>query len=113
VKPIDAEEGGPDETALRFYAAQNQMKRVAAEIERLRGRHPGARVMIYPKRGGQLARELKWLGSYRYGVCNVGGASVEEMVARFAAVCADIDFHPRAGLVPGTETATAAALGDD
>lgn len=40
VKPIDAEEGGPDETALRYYAAQNQMKRVAAEIERLRRLYP-------------------------------------------------------------------------
>ncbi|MBX9761056.1 MAG: hypothetical protein K2Y29_19925, partial [Beijerinckiaceae bacterium] len=40
VKPIDAEEGGPDETALRFYAAQNQMKRVAIETERLRRLYP-------------------------------------------------------------------------
>jgi hypothetical protein len=43
IKPIDAEEGGADETALRFYAAQNQMKRVAAEIERLRRLYPSWR----------------------------------------------------------------------
>ena len=43
IKPIDAEEGGADETALRYYAAQNQMKRVAAEIERLRRLYPSWR----------------------------------------------------------------------
>ncbi|MFN3892953.1 MAG: hypothetical protein ACK4MV_21360 [Beijerinckiaceae bacterium] len=43
VKPIDAEEGGADETALRYYAAQNQMRRVAAEIERLRRLYPSWR----------------------------------------------------------------------
>lgn len=43
IKPIDAEEGGPDETALRYYAGQNQMKRVGAEIERLRRLYPSWR----------------------------------------------------------------------
>lgn len=40
IKAIDAEEGGPDETALRYYAAQNQPKRVALEIERLQRLYP-------------------------------------------------------------------------
>ena len=40
IKPIDAEEGGPDDTALRFYAAQNQPRRVAIELERLRRLYP-------------------------------------------------------------------------
>jgi hypothetical protein len=83
-----------------------------AEIERLRLRHPGTRIMVYPKRGGELAREMKWLGSYRYAVCNVGGASVEEMTARFAAICADIDFHPGGRLVLAAEPVPAAVLGD-
>ncbi|MDP2354690.1 MAG: hypothetical protein Q8M31_01330 [Beijerinckiaceae bacterium] len=43
IKPIDAEEGGADETALRYYAAQNQMNRVTAEIERLRRLYPSWR----------------------------------------------------------------------
>ena len=43
IKPIDAEEGGADETALRYYAAQNQTRRVAAEIERLRRLYPSWR----------------------------------------------------------------------
>jgi len=84
-----------------------------AEIARLRERHPGTRIMVYPKRGGELAREMKWLGSYRYAVCNVGGASVDEMTARFAAICADIDFHPGGRVAPAPEPVTAAVLGDD
>jgi hypothetical protein len=69
------------------------------DIAALQARHPDAHVMIYRKRGADLAREMKWLGSYRYAVCNLGAPSVEAMHARFARICADIDFHPR-GLRP-------------
>ena len=66
----------------------------AREIAELRARHPDAHLMVYPKRGVDLRREVKWLGSYRYGVVNLGGASVEEMFAAFDRVRADIAFHP-------------------
>jgi biotin carboxylase len=65
-----------------------------AEIARLQARHPGAYVMIYRKRGADLRREMKWLGSYRYGTVNVGGATLEEMFARFERICREIAFHP-------------------
>lgn len=84
----------------------------AAEIGRLRARHADGRLMIYPKRGADLAREMKWLGSYRYGVFNTGGDSVEEMEERFARLCADIDFHPRGSLLAPTEPRPAAVLGE-
>ena len=58
-------------------------------------RNPDAHVMIYPKRGADLAREMKWLGTYRYAVFNTGGATREEMLENFAGVDRDIDFHPR------------------
>ncbi len=83
----------------------------AAQIERLRALDPDAHVMIYPKRGADLARELKWLGSYRYGVVNLGGATLEEMFERFAAISARIDFHPASGAA-GAQ-ALAAETGDD
>jgi hypothetical protein len=67
------------------------------EIRALAARHPGGHLMVYRKRGGDLAREMKWLGSYRYCVFNTGGATLEEMFAAFARLAADIDFHPRAG----------------
>jgi hypothetical protein len=64
------------------------------EIARLQARHPEAHVMIYAKRGADLRREMKWLGSYRYGVFNLGARSLEEMFAAFHRIYADIAFHP-------------------
>jgi hypothetical protein len=64
------------------------------EIRELQARNPDIHVMIYRKRGVDLRRELKWLGSYRYGVFNVGGNSLEEMFGRFHRICAEITFHP-------------------
>lgn len=72
----------------------------AAEIQALQTRHPDAHVMVYPKRGADLAREIKWLGSYRYGVFNLGGATLEEMFARFHRICREITFHPASHELP-------------
>jgi hypothetical protein len=81
-----------------------------AEIEGLQARHPDARVMIYRKRGADLAREMKWLGSYRYGVFNLGGASLEDMFGQFHRLCAHITFHPHGHRLPDVEMLLA---GDD
>ncbi len=67
----------------------------AGEIARLRGRHPGATIMVYPKRGADLRREMKWLGSYRYGVVNLGAASAGELFAAYGRIHRDFAFHPR------------------
>lgn len=86
----------------------------ATEIERLQVRHADVRTMLYPKRGADLARELKWLGSYRYGVFNLGAPSLEEMFARFHRLCAEIDFHPRNHRQPDISLMLAqAGAGDD
>jgi len=67
---------------------------VRGEIESLRRRHANARLMVYPKRGADLARERKWLGSYRYAVANLGAASAESLVQSARRLHADITFHP-------------------
>lgn len=74
-----------------------------AEIAALKARHPDAYVMLYPKRGADLAREMKWLGSYRYGVFNFGGDTLEEMFTRFHRICTEITFHPAGHRVPDLE----------
>jgi hypothetical protein len=66
------------------------------EIGELAARHAEGHLMVYPKRGADLAREMKWLGTYRYAVFNTGGATREEMLASFERMDRDIDFHPRA-----------------
>jgi biotin carboxylase len=76
----------------------------AGEIRGLRDRHPGARIMVYPKRGADLRREMKWLGSYRYGVVNLGAGSPGELFAAYGRIHRDFAFHPR-----GLEDARAGA----
>ncbi|MGZ5595332.1 MAG: ATP-grasp domain-containing protein [Usitatibacter sp.] len=71
-----------------------------AEVAALQARHPDVHVMIYRKRGADLAREMKWLGSYRYGVFNLGGDTLEDLFARFHRLCAHITFHPRSHRLP-------------
>ena len=86
----------------------------AGEIRALQARNPDARVMIYPKRGADLAREMKWVGSYKYAAINLGGATLEELFTRFRSLCAQIDFHPRGHEVPDIATFLArTAPGDD
>lgn len=83
------------------------------EIAALQARNPGMHVMIYPKRGADLRREMKWLGSYRYGVFNVGGATLEEMFGRFRRVCEEITFHPTGRLPALAGLLEGSPLGDD
>lgn len=42
--------------------------------------HPDALLMLYPRRGGALRREMRWLGSYRYAVLNLGARDHEELL---------------------------------
>jgi hypothetical protein len=64
------------------------------DLDALAARHGEGHLMVYRKRGADLAREMKWLGSYRYGVFNTGGATLDEMFASYARLVRDIDFHP-------------------
>ena len=55
------------------------------QIARAQQEFPEARLMLYLKRGAALAREMKWLGSYRYAVVNMGAGSAEDLQRRFEA----------------------------
>ena len=83
------------------------------EVAALEARNPGTHVMIYPKRGADLHREMKWLGSYRYGVFNVGGATLEEMFGRFHRICEQITFHPMSRRPALGDLLEDSPLGDD
>ncbi len=54
----------------------------AEQIARVQRDYPEARLMLYLKRGLALAREMKWLGSYRYAVVNMGAASSDDLHRR-------------------------------
>lgn len=44
--------------------------------------HPDAMLFVYPKRGHSLARDFKWLGSYRYGIIHLGGRDAQHLRER-------------------------------
>ncbi len=66
----------------------------AATLARVRALYPDAAVMLYLKRGLALAREMKWLGSYRYAVVNLGGASEQDLESRYLAIQRLLGFEP-------------------
>jgi hypothetical protein len=53
------------------------------QIARAQREFPEARLMLYLKRGASLAREMKWMGSYRYAVVNMGASSSDDLHRRF------------------------------
>ena len=61
-----------------------------AEIER---RFEDSRIMVYVKRGASLAREFKWLGSYRYCLINLGGHSHDDLRHRYHAARRELAFE--------------------
>ncbi len=54
----------------------------AAQIAGVNRGFPEARLMLYLKRGLALANEMKWLGSYRYAVVNLGAGSSADLQQR-------------------------------
>lgn len=63
--------------------AAEPTRELIAQVQR---DYPDARLMLYLKRGAGLAREMKWLGSYRYAVVNMGAGSADDLHQRFQAM---------------------------
>ncbi len=64
-----------------------------AKVAWLEAFDPDAHLMTYIKRGGALAREMKWLGSHRYAVLNLGGANEAELVDKCNAIERHFEFE--------------------
>jgi hypothetical protein len=41
-------------------------------------------LFCFPKSAGQIERDFKWLGSYRYGIMHLGGRDQADLAARCA-----------------------------
>ena len=48
---------------------------------------PEARLELYPKKGGSLQRDLKWLGSHRWAILNLPGLDEADLRARYETIC--------------------------
>jgi biotin carboxylase len=63
------------------------------ELNWLKQTYPDARLLAYPKQGASLAREIKWLGSYRYAVLNLGGADWADLMQRHDDIAQHLTFN--------------------
>lgn len=59
-----------------------------AQRRALARQFPDAMLFPFPKGPGQIARDFKWLGSYRYGILHLGGRDRVDLQARCAAASA-------------------------
>lgn len=79
------------------------------QIARVEQRHPDARLMLYLKRGADLAREMKWLGSHRFAIVNIGGRDRDDLYARHRDIRELLGFERHAGPEPAPMWRPAAA----
>ncbi len=54
----------------------------ALQTAQLKALFPDHLLLQFPKAGHSLARDFKWLGSYRYGIVHMGGADAADLRAR-------------------------------
>ncbi len=76
----------------KFGRARLRNAPSAAELHDVRRRHRDLRLMVYVKKGASLDRELKWLGSYRYAVLNLGAMDHRGLFDRFHTVSRELLF---------------------
>jgi hypothetical protein len=58
---------------------------------------PDALLFPFPKTPGQIARDFKWLGSYRYGILHLGGRDAGDLAARCVAASDLLGWTPTCG----------------
>jgi biotin carboxylase len=59
-----------------------------AQQRELERQFPDAMLFCFPKTAGQIARDFKWLASYRYGILHLGGRDPAELADRCTAASA-------------------------
>lgn len=66
----------------------------AAQRSALARQFPDALLFVFPKRGHALARDFKWLGSYRYGIVHLHGRDEAQLRQRCEAASALLGWTP-------------------
>ena len=78
---------------FREFIGATKIAPSGAEIAWLGHHYPDALLHTYIKEGNSRWREVKWLGSYRYAVLNMGGRDHHDLLARHDHVCRNITFE--------------------
>lgn len=76
------------------------------QIATIHQRYPDAKLMLYLKRGNGLAREMKWLGSHRYAVLNLGGRDAADLHSRYEDIRRELALDTGAGLASNNRRAS-------
>jgi hypothetical protein len=66
----------------------------ASHRRALAQRFPDALLLVFPKTSGQIRRDFKWLGSYRYGILHLGGRNALDLHARCEAASRLLGWPP-------------------
>ncbi len=66
----------------------------AARQRALAQQFPEAMLFSFPKTPGQIGRDFKWLGSYRYGILHLGGRDALDLCARCEAASRLLGWPP-------------------
>lgn len=69
----------------------------AAQLAAFADTYPDGLVMPFPKSAGSIARDFKWLGSYRFGIVHLAGATQTDMLAHYRAACSTLGWPALAG----------------
>jgi biotin carboxylase len=78
---------------LRKFTLENLPCEPAHDrVEWLKRFDPDAILTTFIKQGGQLKREMKWLGSYRYAVLNMGAENEAALMEKFGIVRSKLGF---------------------
>ena len=76
----------------KFRESAAQSIPTSDQIQQALAPYPDANLMLYFKKGSQLKRELKWLGSYRYAVLNLGGINRSDLFERCQSISHTLQF---------------------
>jgi hypothetical protein len=76
----------------KFSKPTTQSIPTSDQIRQALAPYPDANLMLYFKKGSQLKRELKWLGSYRYAVLNLGGMNRSDLFERCRSISHTLQF---------------------
>jgi hypothetical protein len=64
------------------------------QVAQLQREFPDALLFAYPRAGHALARDFKWLGSWRYGIVHLQGRDEQDLRERCLRASARLGWRP-------------------
>ena len=99
--PARGEFGAAASFVFREFNDATKIAPDRVQTDWLAATYPDALLNMYIKEGNSRWREMKWLGSYRYAVLNMGGRDHQDLHARYDIVCRHIGFEKERNISVG------------